>query len=158
MRAHLRFTAFLFAVCGVGFLAVALVAVPLANTISLSVAHSADEHAQVAAALIEWTGRWMAIGSAVLAGPTLLCAWGLLRHAAWSRWLGIFLGALAVVMIPIGTMVGGYVLWVLLSERFEPWFDDPMHASSAMKASGRQVSPRGGADASDMSDHRRPSD
>jgi hypothetical protein len=69
------------------------------------------------------TGRAVAIGAGILALPSLVCGWGLLRRRGWARWLGICLAAVAVVAIPVGTIVGGYVLWVLLSERFEPWFD-----------------------------------
>ena len=125
MRAHLHLTAFLLALSGAMLLALALLAGPLSNAAATSLITAGSEDGALAAALIQWTGRTVAIGGVVLGLPALLCAWGIVRRKAWARWLGIFLAALAVVQIPIGTLAGGYILWVLLSRRFEPWFDDP---------------------------------
>ena len=102
----------------------AVLAPPLSTAAASAVAASGDDGADVSAALIAWTGRAITIGGAVLVLPSLVCGWGLLRRRRWARWLGILLAAVAVVQIPIGTIAGGYVLWVLLSERFEPWFDE----------------------------------
>ena len=124
MRAHLQFTAFLFFLGGALFAAAALLAPSLFTATATAIAESGEEGADVGAALVAWTGRTVAVGGAVLAVPSLLCGWGILRRHSWSRWLGIFLAALAVVQVPIGTIVGGYILWVLLSARFEPWFEE----------------------------------
>jgi hypothetical protein len=123
MRAHLHFTAFLFVLIGAVFALAAVLAPSLFSATAQAMAESGEEGADVGAALIAWTGRTVAVGGAVLSLPSLVCGWGLLRRRAWSRWLGIFLAALAVVQIPVGTIMGGYILWVLLSARFEAWFE-----------------------------------
>jgi hypothetical protein len=123
MRAHLHFTAFLFVLIGAVFALAAVLAPSLFSATAQAMAESGEEGADVGAALMAWTGRTVAIGGAVLSLPSLVCGWGLLRRRAWSRWLGIFLAALAVVQVPVGTIVGGYILWVLLSARFESWFE-----------------------------------
>jgi hypothetical protein len=123
MRAHLRFTAALFLLAGAFFAVAAVLAPSLFTAAASAIADAGDEGADIGAFVIAYTGRAVAIGGAVLAVPSLVCGWGLLRRRPWSRWLGILLAALAVVQFPVGTMLGGYVLWVLLSERFEGWFE-----------------------------------
>jgi hypothetical protein len=123
MRTHLRFTAALFFLAGAFFAAAAILAPSLFSAAASAIAAASDEGADIGAIVIAYTGRAVAIGGAVLSVPSLVCGWGLLRRRPWSRWLGILLAALAVVQFPVGTMFGGYVLWVLLSERFERWFE-----------------------------------
>ena len=101
MRAHLHFTAFLFVLIGAVFALAAVLAPSLFSATAQAMAESGEEGADVGAALIAWTGRTVAIGGAVLSLPSLVCGWGLLRRRAWSRWLGIFLAALAVVYSPL---------------------------------------------------------
>jgi hypothetical protein len=115
MRAHLHFTAFLFLLSGAVFALAAVTAPSLFTATATALAQSGEEGAEVGAALVAWMGRTVTIGGAVLALPSLLCGWGLLRRSPWARWLGILLAALAVVQVPIGTIVGGYILWVLLA-------------------------------------------
>jgi hypothetical protein len=106
MRAHLHFTAFLFVLIGAVFALAAVLAPSLFSATAQAMAESGEEGADVGAALMAWTGRTVAIGGAVLSLPSLVCGWGL-----------------AVVQVPVGTIVGGYILWVLLSARFESWFE-----------------------------------
>ena len=42
----------------------------------------------------------------------------------WARIVGIVLSAISLINIPIGTVIGIYGLWVLLSKETEPLFDD----------------------------------
>jgi hypothetical protein len=59
------------------------------------------------------------IGLVFLAGGTfgLVVSWGLMKHRPWARMLAIVVGALSLVEVPFGTIVGGYTLWfMLLSE------------------------------------------
>lgn len=123
MRTHLHLSATLFFLAGAFFAGAALLAPSLFNAAASAMAASGDDAADIGVALIAWTGRTVAIGGAILALPSLVCGWGLVRHRPWSRWLGILLAAVAVVQVPVGTIVGGYVLWVLLSARFEAWFE-----------------------------------
>lgn len=123
MRTHLHLTAALFILAGVFFATAAILAPSLFTAAAAAVAESGDEGADVGAIMVTLTGRVVAIGGAVLALPSLVCGWGILRGKPWARWLGILLAALAVVQVPVGTIAGAYVLWVLLSERFETWFE-----------------------------------
>jgi hypothetical protein len=55
--------------------------------------------------------------------PGLLTGYGLLNYRPWARILGIVLSALSLINIPIGTLMGAYGLWVLLSKDTERLFD-----------------------------------
>jgi hypothetical protein len=48
-------------------------------------------------------------------GLGFFAGWGLLQHASWARILTLVLGFLALLSIPIGTALGIYTIWVLLS-------------------------------------------
>jgi len=45
----------------------------------------------------------------------IVVGWGLLQREPWARILALVLGALALVHIPIGTALGIYTFWALLS-------------------------------------------
>jgi len=47
---------------------------------------------------------------------------GLLRFRPWARILTIVLSALNLMNFPLGTLVGAYGLWVMLSRETEPLF------------------------------------
>lgn len=52
----------------------------------------------------------------VLALPSLLGGWGLLRRRSWARTLIIVLSIIDLFSFPIGTAIGGYSLWVLFQD------------------------------------------
>lgn len=52
---------------------------------------------------------------AVLSVPGIVAGWGLLRYQPWARILTIVLSCLDLLNFPLGTAVGVYGLWVLLS-------------------------------------------
>jgi hypothetical protein len=58
-------------------------------------------------------GAAIALFIAVLSLPSVLAGWGLLRRKSWSRVLAIVLGALSLLSIPIGTILGVYTIWAL---------------------------------------------
>jgi hypothetical protein len=61
-------------------------------------------------------GAAFAIFIGVLGLPSLICGWGLLTCRRWSRVLGIVLSILHVPNVPLGTLLGGYGLWVLMND------------------------------------------
>jgi hypothetical protein len=52
----------------------------------------------------------------VLGLPGIIGGWALLTERRWGRPLVLVLGVLALFNIPIGTAVGIYTLWALLSD------------------------------------------
>jgi len=51
-----------------------------------------------------------------LAGASVWCGLGLLRHDARARVGAIALSLLQLAYVPVGTIAGAYALWVLMSE------------------------------------------
>ncbi len=58
----------------------------------------------------------------LMAAPLFLIGIGLLRLQDWARDLGIIASIFALAIIPFGTVVGIYNLWVLNSFEVEPLF------------------------------------
>ena len=55
---------------------------------------------------------------AVAAGASigLVAAWGLFTLKEWARWLTVVLAALSMPAFPIGTIIGGIIIWYLLTD------------------------------------------
>ncbi|HYW09748.1 MAG TPA: hypothetical protein VE913_22485 [Longimicrobium sp.] len=85
----------------------------------------------------EATGILMVIAAFVvgfitlLSVPQLVGGWALLRRKAWGRPMVLLLSFLNLLNFPLGTMVGGYSLWVLMSDESRALFSgvDPRDAS-----------------------------
>ncbi len=58
----------------------------------------------------------------VLSVPGIIAGVGLLRLRPWARIVTVILSALNLMNIPIGTLVGAYGLWVMLSADTEKLF------------------------------------
>ncbi|HEU5414159.1 MAG TPA: hypothetical protein VFW31_10395 [Candidatus Angelobacter sp.] len=69
-----------------------------------------------------------AIGAFLIVKAVLGIAagWGLIQRETWARILAVVLGFLALIRIPLGTALGIYTLWVLLS----PGADEEYRAMS----------------------------
>ena len=57
--------------------------------------------------------------------PDFIAALGLLARKRWGRILGIVVGFLNLPGFPMGTLVGGYAIYVLLQDSAERYFDSP---------------------------------
>jgi hypothetical protein len=110
MRDHLKALGWLYVLSG--GLAM-LTAVVLGTMFGIAGAITGDAEG---AALIGGIGFAFAAFIAVLAVPSLICGWGLLTYKPWARVLGIILSVLQIANFPIGTLLGGYGLWVLLND------------------------------------------
>jgi len=53
---------------------------------------------------------------AFLSVPAIIAGWGILKHQAWGRILGLVLGILILFEFPFGTALGVYALWALLNQ------------------------------------------
>jgi hypothetical protein len=62
---------------------------------------------------------------AVLALPGILAGYGLLQRKSWGRVLALIVAVLNIFNFPIGTMIAGYALWVLLQPAATTYFAPP---------------------------------
>ncbi len=49
--------------------------------------------------------------------PRIIGGFGLLKHKSWARILVLIMSVLALVNVPVGTAVGVYSIWVLVSDK-----------------------------------------
>jgi hypothetical protein len=62
----------------------------------------------------------------LLSIPTLAAGFGLLRRRPWARVLGMVLGAIELFQVPVGTVLGGYSLFVLSQKSTRDYFERPL--------------------------------
>ena len=125
MPAQVDFVGVLFMVWG---LLTALIGL---STLALSVGAVALMHPT------EFGGSQFAAGLTVAVFITLAVIailWGaahvvvgvpLRRHQPWARLMALALGSLDLVLLPFGTALGVYTLWVLLHEKGKALFERP---------------------------------
>jgi hypothetical protein len=58
----------------------------------------------------------------ILAIPAMVLGFGLLSMRPWARSLGTVIAILELMNFPIGTVIGIYALWVLMSSDVDPLF------------------------------------
>ena len=51
------------------------------------------------------------------------------RHRSWSRFIALMLGSVDLLLLPYGTALGAYALWVLLNEQGKKLFVEHGDAS-----------------------------
>jgi hypothetical protein len=83
---------------------------------------SGDPEAAIAVPIIGLTGTALVIFLLMTSLPGVIVGIGLLRLRPWSRIAGIVISIIALIMIPFGTVVGVYGLWVLFSKDTERLF------------------------------------
>lgn len=125
MRKHVQLLGILNIVWGSLFVFGALVLTFIfGGTVGLIGAFSHEPDAHIAMPILSLIGGVLVVLLLLLSIPSMLAGIGLLRLAPWSRILGIVVSALHLFNIPIGTALGIYGLWVLLSNEtvslFEP--------------------------------------
>jgi hypothetical protein len=81
----------------------------------------------------------VALGSflLVLGLPGIIGGWALLTERSWGRPLVLVLGVLSLFNIPIGTAVGIYTLWALLSNSAESPSRIPHTMAGGFSPAGR---------------------
>jgi hypothetical protein len=88
-----------------------------------SVGVSGDPDAAVALPFIGLVGTGLVIFMLAISVPGVVVGFGLLKLKPWARIGGIVLCAINLINIPIGTVLGAYGLWVLLTGETERLFD-----------------------------------
>ena len=62
------------------------------------------------------------VGFVVLGIPSIIAGVGLLGYRTWARWMTVVLCALDLTNVPLGTALGVYGLWAMLSNETEVLF------------------------------------
>ncbi len=75
-----------------------------------------DPSQAAALPVIAIIGGFLTIFMLIVSAPSIIAGIGLLRFKPWARILGIIISVLHLINFPIGTALGIYGLWVLLSQ------------------------------------------
>jgi hypothetical protein len=90
---------------------------------------SGDPDAAIAIPIIGITGMALVIFLLLVSLPGIIIGIGLIRLRPWARIAGIVVSIIDLMMIPFGTVVGVYGIWVLFSKDTERLFSDPAIAA-----------------------------
>jgi hypothetical protein len=90
---------------------------------------------QFVTSLVEIVG-WFLVGISAIG---LVAGFGLLSHAPWARTLMLIAGFIALFNVPIGTALGIYAIWVLMSSGAEQEYRRLIMEPTASYATAHRV-------------------
>jgi hypothetical protein len=122
METHVKVLGALQIVMGAFGLLSALALMLVFGVASSAVGMSGDPDAAFALPIIGITGMALVGFLVALSLPSVVVGIGLLQHRPWARIAGIVLSILGMMMIPFGTILGVYGVWVLFSKETERLF------------------------------------
>jgi hypothetical protein len=124
MQTHVKVLGILYlVVSALSLLGAAFLLLVMGGAAGIVGAAADPQDAAIAIPVLGIAGTALAMFLGVFALPGLLTGYGLLNYRPWARILGIVLSALSLINIPIGTLMGAYGLWVLLSKDTERLFE-----------------------------------
>jgi hypothetical protein len=81
-----------------------------------------DPSQAIALPIIATIGGFLSVILLIVSAPSIIAGIGLLKFRSWARILGIVISVLHLLNFPLGTALGIYGLWVLLSQESVPFF------------------------------------
>ena len=84
-----------------------------------------SEDAFIAIPILGGIGGVVFIVALLFSLPSIIAAIGLLQFRSWGRTWGLVISAIDLIHVPLGTALGLYGLWVLLSPGTEQLFRRP---------------------------------
>jgi len=122
MRGHVKVLAVVFIVVGAFGVFGAIFSSLVMSVLAGVVGSSGEPGGMLGGTFLGLTGVILAVALLLMALPSILCGWGLLRFRPWARILGIILSAISLVRFPLFTLIGIYGLWVLFKKDTEALF------------------------------------
>ncbi|RPI56726.1 MAG: hypothetical protein EHM55_04330 [Acidobacteria bacterium] len=124
MDTHVKVLAVLYIIFGALGTLAGLGLMALLSFIGVAGAAS-DPDAWMALPVLGITGAALGAFLLMLSLPGVIAGFGLLKYRPWARILTIVLSALNLMNFPIGTALGVYGLWVMLSDDGSRLFAQP---------------------------------
>ncbi len=75
-----------------------------------------------AMAILGIVGTSVGVFLAALSAPGIAAGIGLLKRKSWGRFLAMVVGILGLLNFPVGTLIGIYMLWVLMQDSAAEYF------------------------------------
>jgi hypothetical protein len=133
MQTHVKVLGVIYLAFGALMLLAALfLAVTLGGVAGIVGATAEPDDAAIAIPVLGFAGTALAGFLGIFSLPSLITGYGLLNFKPWARIVGIVLSAISLINIPIGTIIGAYGLWVLLSKETEQLFNTPVVSSTSI--------------------------
>lgn len=124
MREHVKILGILNIILGcLGALAGLCVLLVFGGIAGVAGASASDYDAAAAVSIVTIIGLCVAVLIFVLALPSIIGGWGLIRFKGWARVLMIVISVLELFHIPLGTALGVYGIWVLMSDETRQLFE-----------------------------------
>jgi hypothetical protein len=131
MQTHVKVLGVIYLAFGALMLLAALfLAVTLGGVAGIVGATAEPDDAAIAIPVLGFAGTALAGFLGIFSLPSLITGYGLINFKPWARIVGIVLSAISLINIPIGTIIGAYGLWVLLSKETEQLFNNKPVVSS----------------------------
>ena len=125
MDTHVKVLGILHIVNGAIGLGSALFFMVIFGGVAGLVAADGDADAAFVVPLIGMTGGAIVLMVLLVSIPGIVIGWALFTLYPWARVWGIVLSILSLFVVPFGTIIGVYGLWVLLSRDTERLFARP---------------------------------
>jgi hypothetical protein len=124
MSGHVKLLAILHIVLGAFGVIAGLFCLMLFGGIAalVGMADSSGAGAAIAIPILGILGTVICVVAVVLGLPGIIAGFGLLNRRPWARILTIVLSGFELLNFPLGTLLGAYGLWVLLSAEGEREF------------------------------------
>jgi hypothetical protein len=124
MRQHVTVLGVLYIVLGVMGMLGAFVILLIFGGAAGIVGSVAEQEpgAEIAVPILAVVGLGLTIIISILSIPGIIAGIGLIKIRPWARILALVLSVLNLLHVPLGTIVGIYGLWVLLSSETEAVF------------------------------------
>ena len=127
MTAHVDFLGILFVIWGLltALIGVSTLALGVAAVALITGASRGGGGGQFAAGVTAATFTTLAIMAMAWGGSHGVVGVPLRRRRPWARLVALMLGSVDLVLLPYGTALGAYALWVLLNEKGKALFVQP---------------------------------
>ena len=122
MATHVKVLAGFFAVFAALLLIGAFFLPLIIGFVGTVVGTSDEPDAAAVGAFLGFTGVVLSVVLVCLAVPFGICSYGLFKLRPWGRIMGIIMSAMALIQLPLGTLVGIYGLIVLFQKKTEELF------------------------------------
>jgi hypothetical protein len=133
MNSHVDFVGVLFIVWGLLTTLVGLSTLALGVGAVALIASAGRGGSQVAAGLTAAIFTTMAIIAMVWGVAHVVVGVPLRRRRGWARLIALVLGSADLLLLPYGTALGVYTLWVLLSEQGRALFGAAGHGAPSFR-------------------------
>jgi hypothetical protein len=118
MLSHVDFIGLLFIVWGMLTTLVGLSTLALGvGAVAMIASNAQGGGGQMASALTAFAFAALAVIAMLWGGAHIVVGMPLRRRKPWARLAALVLGSIDLVLLPYGTALGIYALWVLLNER-----------------------------------------